>query len=131
MAKSDIILNDNNVEVKGALKVSDTSTSSAATVLITSGAVIAKGMHSESANIKDIYSNQVMLGAIGNNEPSGKNGKITMLNAQGKIVLTIEAKNVPKITVAGIGELIGQLQLLKLKVNLLESKIRQLERRNP
>lgn len=131
MAKSDIILNDNNVEVKGALKVSDTSTSSAATVLITSGAVIAKRLLSESANIKDIYSNQVMLGAIGNNEPSGKNGKITMLNAQGKIVLTIEAKNVPKISVAGFGDLISELAILKIKVKQLELKVKQLERRNP
>lgn len=130
MAKSDIILGENHVEVKGELKVSNTSASSTSTVLITNGVVIAKRLVSDRASIQEIYSSQLMLGANGNNEPSGKNGKITMLNAQGKVVLIIDASgNVPKIKVPGFGDLFQELVILKIKVKALEGKVKQLESR--
>jgi hypothetical protein len=171
MAKSDIILNDDHVKVKGELKVDNISSdtlnkpvsinSPLSTKLLTvnqasnrkaiainqdginmfdsngssvvanftragdlfvggRGRIIAKDLRlSGKANIEKIESSQISLGGAGNGENS-QNGKITMLNAQGQVVITIDAASTAKINVPGIGDLIDVVKKLQERVTLLE-----------
>jgi hypothetical protein len=176
MAKSDIILNDHHVTVKGELKVdsisSDTvnklvnikqlstglvrlnsssnrkaisidqnginmfdSNGSSVVANLTragelfvggSGRVIAKDLLlSGKAKVEKIESSQVSLGCSGNGE-NPQSGKITMLNALGQEVLTIDAANAARIIVPGIGDLIDLVKKLQMRVTALER-----ERRRP
>jgi hypothetical protein len=173
MAKSDIILNDDHVVVKGELKVDNISSetinkpvtlnSPLNTKVVTvnqvsnkkaitinqngidmfdsngssvvaqftragslyvggSGKVRATDLFlSGKANVEKIDSSQISLGGSGNGE-NRQNGKITMLNASGQVVLTIDAATTAKIIVPGFGDLIDELKKLKAKVALLERR---------
>lgn len=75
----------------------------------------------EAAYIKDIESSQITLGGTAKGEDA-KNGKITLKNAEGKIVLTIEAEgDTTKINVPGFGDIIEKLTELQTQVNNLDS----------
>lgn len=173
MAKSDIILNDQHVTVKGELKVDNISSDTANKLVniqqLSSGLVrineatnkkvmaisqagiqmfrpnsgsvaasftpdnlyvgargriIAKDLNlSGIAKMEKIESSQVSLGGSGNGE-NPQNGKITMLNARGQVVLQIDAESTAKIIVPGIGDLIDV-------VKKLQARVTQLERRRP
>lgn len=73
------------------------------------------------ANIEKIDSSQISLGGSGRGE-NPQNGKITMLNAQGQVVLTIDAQNAAQIVVPGLGDLISLIKKLEQRVTLLERR---------
>jgi hypothetical protein len=157
MAKSDIILNDDHVLVKGELKVDSISvvripdpsirepaiTLNQAEIVMLArdgrsrtltikregslyvggyGSIKATDLHlSGRANIEKIDSSQISLGGSGGGE-NPQNGKITMLNTRGQVVLTIDAQNAAQIVVPGLGDLIGLIKKLEQRVTLLERK---------
>ena len=175
MAKSDIILGENHVEVKGELKVDSISsatlnkrisinspidssvvrfkqTTNRTALTINQSGIDMFGANGTSvvayfkrvgelyiggtgniratnlflsgkANIEKIDSSQISLGGTGNGE-NPQNGKITMLNARGQVVLTIDAASTAKIIVPGIGDLIDV-------VKKLQERVTRLERRQP
>tara|TARA_R110000744_G_scaffold374709_1_gene487678 strand:- start:3849 stop:4310 length:462 start_codon:yes stop_codon:yes gene_type:complete len=153
MAKSDIILNDDHVLVKGELKVDSismvrinqspdkkaitvnqngidmfgTNGSSIVAHFKREGSLYVGGFGSiratdlslsGKATIEKIDSSQISLGGSGRGE-NPQNGKITMLNVRGEVVLTIDASNAAQIIVPGLGDLISIVKQLKLKVDQL------------
>ncbi len=173
MAKSDILLNDDHVLVKGELKVDNLSsatvnkpiginspvdatvvrfnqsTNTRAITINQSGmqmfgangsSVVANFKREGSlyvggtgniratdlflsgkANIEKIDSSQVSLGGTGNRE-NPQNGKLTMLNARGQVVLTIDARSAAQIIVPGLGDLIDLVKKLQARVTMLERR---------
>jgi hypothetical protein len=88
------------------------------------GRILAKDLLlSGKIRVEKIESSEVAIGGSGNGE-NPQNGKITMLNSRGQVVLTIDATSAAQIIVPGVGDLIAIVQQLQQKVT-------QLERRRP
>lgn len=79
----------------------------------------------DTANIEKINSSHITLGGSGLSEHP-QYGRISMVNAQGKLVLTIYAGAEALMIVPGFGDLIGMIKELQQQVKELKLKVDQL-----